>query len=207
MEKNQLVDFLYYKKLPVVYQDEDLAQKPKLPLYRYLQALFVGGDSVLEDINNILLLTDPEKCPDKFFPYLVRSFGLQYFEDIPISYQRKLLGNIGELYRRRGTSNCIRYLARVLTGMNAVVDYNQTNLTLTITLIAASINDITNMETSKKVILAYLKDFLPYYVNLAFRAEAGKQVIESDVYHAGMVISKKHYVIESSPLPDVEIDS
>ncbi len=193
MNKNELLDFLYYKKFPEAYRVEDLAQKPKLPLYRYLQALFDGSDWLLEDINGIVLLTDPEKCPDKFLPYLMQSFGLNYSEDIDPKYQRKLLSNVGILFRRRGTSNCVRYLVRVLADMDVEVHYDPDTRYLHITLLPSTMQDFVNMATSKKVITRYLQDFLPYYCKVDYNVVVHPQEMQSIVYHAQYMSSTVTY--------------
>ena len=102
MKPEDLLHTLYNRKLPEIYREED--SKIKYPLKRYLESLVEGGfKGAIEDIEGLLLLTDPKSIPESLFPYLCESFGLEYFPDIDVTYQRKFLNNLGELIRRRGT--------------------------------------------------------------------------------------------------------
>ena len=140
-----LLDHLYYKKLPQIYRDEDA--KLKYPLKRYLESLIDGGFcGSIKDIEGVMLLIDPETIPEKFFPYLYESFGLEYFPDIDISYQRKFLMNIGELIKRRGTFSSVQYLIKVLTGLEAELSLENNNLN--IVLHAKDLEQIDSIETS-----------------------------------------------------------
>ena len=95
-----LLDYLYYRCLPGIYQEED-ANIGK-PLYRYLQSIILGGyELAIQDIDNIIKLVDPETCPEQFFPILYESFGLTYYPDVDMKYHRKFLMNYGELRRRK----------------------------------------------------------------------------------------------------------
>lgn len=195
LNKGELVEYLYNSKLPELYRVEDTKQKPKLPLYRYLQALFSATDYELDDINGVLLLVDPEKCPDKFLPFLLESFGLTYFEDIDPKYQRRLLNNVGVLFKRRGTYNCVRFLVRALTNLDVKVHYNPDTRVLTITLLADTIESIRNLATSKKVITRYLQDFLPYYCKPTYDAVISPQRMEGVLYHGQFLYKRTDYTV------------
>lgn len=167
LTSEKLVEHLYYNKLPQVYRDMD-KELVTYPLKRYLTALFEGGvDLSLEDINGLINLIDPEKCPEKYFPLLCECFGLEYCEDIPISVQRKLLMNIGELNKRRGTHACVEYLVRYLTNLDSEQHYSRLDNNqrqLQITLFARSIDALKNMSVSIKIIENYVRNFIPYYI-------------------------------------------
>lgn len=192
IEKGQLVDFLYYRKLPQQYVIEDT--KLKYPLYKYLQSVFSGADDLLQYINDILYLVDVDKVEDKYLPYFLQSFGFKYFEDIDPKYQRKILANIGILRKRRGTSNLVRFIVRVLADMDVEVEYNPDTRVLTLTLKAESINDIMNMATSRKVITRYIQDFIPYYCKVEYEAETVPADIElKHRYSANAVLYQAIY--------------
>lgn len=192
IEKGQLVDFLYYRKLPQQYVIEDT--KLKYPLYKYLQSVFSGSDDLLQYINDILYLVDVDKVEDKYLPYFLQSFGFKYFEDIDPKYQRKILANIGILRKRRGTSNLVRFIVRVLADMDVEVEYNPDTRVLTLTLKAESINDIMNMATSRKVITRYIQDFIPYYCKVEYEAETVPADIElKHRYSANAVLYQATY--------------
>ena len=182
----KLCDLLYYNKLPEVYRDLDSKQKPKYPLYRFLKSAIIdGGGIIVQDIENLSSLIDPETCPEDLLPYLLKCFGLPYFEDIPIIYQRKLVSSIGELIKRRGTYSCVRYLARVLTNMEVKIERIDLDgdIRLKVILIAESINDIINLDVSIKVVQRYLNYFIPFWLQPVFiESEIIPQKIQTMLY-------------------------
>ena len=170
IDSNNFLNFLY-GKLPGVYKEED--EKIGLPLYRYLQALCLGGFSkVISDSNNFLDLVDPQKCPDYMLPYLYESFGLEYYKDIPIEYHRKFLSNVGLLLKRRGTPSSIRYLISTITGFEVDLSYRREyneeeereERVLEITLIVDSVEKAANAQVAVGVIEQFIKTQLPFYI-------------------------------------------
>lgn len=163
----KLVEHLYYRKLPQVYRDSD-KELTTYPLKRYLTALFEGGFKLaLEDTNNFLDLVNPEKCPEQYLPIMCQSFGLEYCEDIPVFVQRKLLMNIGELNKRRGTYSCVTYLVRTLTSLDCELHYSRLEngeRQLQITLFARTYEALKNMSTDIKIVENYVRYFIPYYI-------------------------------------------
>lgn len=180
IEKGQLVDFMYYKKIPQQYVTEDT--KLKKPLYRYLQSAFAGSDYLLDYINGMLMLVDPNNVDDKYLPYFLKCFGFKYFEDIDPKYQKKILANVGILRKRRGTHSLAKFLVRVLTDMDVSVEYDPDTRYLTITLKPSTINDILNMDTSRKVITRYIQDFIPYYCRIRYQITVKPQEIDNLTY-------------------------
>lgn len=199
MTSKQLVDYLYYRKLPQLYRDADEGLGD-FPLYRYLSAIIEGGYSLaLNDINGLLDLVDPQKCPEDFLPYFCNSFGLEYFEDIDSVYQRKMLANIGEIVRRRGTYSCVRFLVRALTGMNVELEYIRGEYEgiqgrhLIITLLAESIDQINNMDTSRFVVERYVQTQIPYYIYPHIYSRIATQEVKSKVYRANVISTYTSY--------------
>ena len=137
-----------------------------------------GVETVLDCANTFNYLSDPDNCPDRVFPFLFQSFGLVYNGDIEnrtnetglpiIYYQRKLLSNIGGLYERRGTIAGVRFLVRVLTGLEFTYSYErkEDGRYLTINLLLNSTEDEINLEHSRKVIEQFLGEFLPHYIHV-----------------------------------------
>ena len=182
-----LLDYLYNRCLPGIYREEDAFIGK--PLYRYLQSLILGGYNLaIQDIDNIIKLVDPETCPEQFFPTLYESFGLTYYPDVDMKYHRKFLMNYGELRRRKGTYSCIRFLVRVLTGMDVKLSYlrgeynGQLGRHLIITLFADSVEELINIDTSVKVINNFLSMFVPYYITTWINSEIAKKDVDSTVY-------------------------
>lgn len=189
-----LVDFLYNRKLPQIYRDED--SKIGYPLKRYLESLFEGGvKGALEDIENIMLLIDPKAIPEELFPYLCESFGLEYFPDIDVTYQRKFLLNIGELVKRRGTFSSIHFLIRALTSLESELSLD--DKTLTITMFARNLQQVNIIEPSIKVIGNYIKTQIPYYITPVFKSKITNQVITANTYSFAAVTSSKSYKLNT----------
>lgn len=179
---------LYERNLPKVYREYD---KPKLPLKRYLSSLNSGGYNIeLKDINETLNYIDPEKCPDEYFPFLLESFGLTFYPDIDLKYQRRIVANIGGLNKRRGTYACVRFLAKILSGMECDLEYfrgeylGQEGRFLVVTLLAMTTEDISNMSTSAFVMSRYIKEYIPYYIYVIVRAVIATQSIRLPILRA-----------------------
>lgn len=197
-----LLNLLYYKKLPQIYRDED--KKLEYPLKRYLESLIDGGFyGSIEDIERVLLLIDPENIPEEFFPYLYESFGLEYFPDIDISYQRKFLMNIGELIKRRGTYSSVQFLVKVLTGLEAELSLEGN--TLNIVLPAKNLGQIDNIDTSMRVIGNFIQTQIPYFITPVINSRIDTQIIPSKSYSHSSMGSYKFYEIKSYTIPMVEV--
>lgn len=185
---------LYNRKLPQVYRDED--SKIGYPLKRYLESLIEGGyyDSI-KDIEGILSLVDPMTIPNEFFPYLCESFGLPYFPDMDISYQRKFLANIGELNKRRGTFASVQFLARALTGLDSELSYEDGFLS--IVLLARNLEQLNSINTSMGVIKNYISSQIPYYVKPILSSRIDARIINSKSYSHSSVGNYKFYTIKT----------
>ena len=73
---NDLLKYAYYTCIPEIYREEDA--ELDYPLYRYLSSIILGGYSLqITDIENLIALVDPEKCPSKFFPLLLTSMDVK----------------------------------------------------------------------------------------------------------------------------------
>lgn len=187
---------LYYSKLPKVYIEED--RKLGEPLKRYLESLIEGGSGgAISDINNLILLVDPKSVPEKFFPYLCRSFGLEYFPDIDVTYQRRFLLNIGELIKRRGTYSSVHFLIRALTGLDASLSLID-KTTLGIELLAKNFKEMEDIELSMRVISNYIQTQIPYYMVPVLSSRIKSQIVESKSYSHSAVGYYKFYKINSS---------
>lgn len=195
------LDLLYNRKLPQIYRDED--KKIGYPLKRYLESLIVGGFcGSISDIEGVMLLIDPESIPEKFFPYLYESFGLEYYPDIDVSYQRKFLMNIGEFIRRRGTFAGVQFLVKVLTNLEAELSLEDN--TLYIVLLAKNINQVDSIEMSMKVIENFIKTQIPYFISTDISSRIDTQVIASKSYSQSVVGYFPQYAISSAIPPVVD---
>lgn len=182
---------LYYRSLPQVYRDED----KDLVLKRYLESLNEGGfKDVLYGENSIVNIVNPLKCPDSVLPVLSACYGLEYYPTIPAKYYRKMLSNIIELNRRRGTYSCLKYLCRVLTGMDITTSYvgSKTSRVLYIDLIASSMQDVADMDLSVKVVNLFIKNFIPYYItSIEIKSVVDDVILDNPIYRYGYVAYAK----------------
>lgn len=185
-----LINHLYFKKLPQVYRDED--SKIKYPLKRYLESLAEGGfSSAIKDIEGTSILSDPKNIPEELFPYLCGSFGLEYFPDIEVIYQRRFLSNLGELVKRRGTYSSIHFLIRALTGLECELTLDGNNLS--IVLLVKSVEQTFLVEPSIRIANNYIRSQIPYYINPIFFSRLVATVIDSKSYsHSAIVLTKKY---------------
>jgi P2-related tail formation protein len=189
IKQEEFINHLY-NLLPSIYRDED--KKQGQPFYRYLTVTVKGGyGKAIDDINNFLYLVDPEKCPDPVFPTLYESFGLEYFEDIDVKYHRKFLSNIGGMIKRRGTYASLRYLIRVITGLEIDLIYERVynegrtatvSRDLYITLLANSIDQVNELDTSVAIVEAFIKKHVPFYITTHITTSVQTQVIKRGVY-------------------------
>lgn len=194
MDSNKLLDYLYNMKLPQVYRSEDFLQKPKYPLLRYLQAISDSGfKEALKEIDDLLFLLDAEKCPEYIVKYYLECFGIEYFEDIPLIYQRRILSGLGELIRRRGTYSCVRYLARLLTSMEVELtrEDREGKIYLIVKLIAESAEQVANLSVSANVLNRYLQFWIPFWLNPETVTEIKVQDVNLNTYLGIVTISDK----------------
>lgn len=189
---DSFLHLLYEQKLPEVYRDED--SKLGYPLKRYLQSLIEGGYyGIIWDIERLMFLIDPMTVPKELFPYLCESFGLPYFPDMDISFQRKFLANVGELNKRKGTYASVHHLVRALTGLESELSYNDG--VLNIVLLAKNLEQLNNIEISIGVIQNYISSQLPYFVDTAVTSRLDNQIVDSKSYSHSAVGYYKFYKI------------
>lgn len=176
----------------------------------------VGGfEQVINKANEFNNLIDPDTCPYEFFPYLYQSFGLNYDkvietkttddgETIPIYYHRKFLKNIGELMKRRGTMSGLRYLVRVLTGLDFVYTYErkENGRFLHINLQLKSIQDKALSEEYLKVLEHFLTLVLPHYIHF----EIGSSIAYSGIFINKLLRPTTTYTVEYN-LKSVDMDA
>lgn len=186
----ELADFLYYKKIPPLYRNADSEVTEKQDLYRYLQSVIQGAfNGTLEQIAALTDLVNPQSCPVEYLPYLYQSFGFPYFEDIGEYYNRRFLASVGELLRRRGTIGGVRYLVRVLTGMESDISYERLTEG---TIIGRVLNvfprfpDVTSLaeiEVTTYTIKRFLELYLPFYIRVNFFPFIEIQHLDTDIYN------------------------
>lgn len=199
LTSQQISDLLYYKKLPEIYRTMDAGLR--YPLKRYLESVVEGSTDIISDTDKLMELIDPMKCPDEYFPHLCESLGISYFPDIDLSYQRKLLMSVGEIIKRRGTYSCVKYLARVLTGLEVELSYIKdvyegvAGRHLLVTLLADTLEDVNSMEYSAEVIERYVSKHIPYYIIPNVLSQVRTQTIQMTTYRDSFIGIYSHHTL------------
>ena len=167
-----IVDFIYYRHLPKVYSEYDKKYTKHQDLYKYLQAsLYGGSDYLLDKARGIKDLVDPLRCPEEILPLLYKCWGLEYFQDIDVYFNRVFLANIGEFVKRRGTIGGIQFIIRALTGMESEITYQRKTKAvdgkdgryLYIKMLASDVNQANNVTTNVYVVTRFIKKHIPFY--------------------------------------------
>jgi phage tail-like protein len=196
---DRLLNHLYENKLPKVYRDMD--NDVDTALKRFLQSLIEGGYAYLvSDAEKLKTLINPATCPDEFFPYLYKSFGFTYYYDIDVKYHRKFLASFGEIFRRKGTYSCVEYLVKTLTGMPVTLSYVTTYQStagrfLVVTLLAETMQQLEDIDTSIQVIQRFIGDFIPFYITPVVVSQVNSQSVSMDYMNAGVVSVFASYTI------------
>lgn len=153
-----------YKTLPKKYRLDD--ESVNLALKRYLEALSEGGFAkVIDELNGILDLVDPEKIDADLLPILFESYGLSVFDNMPEAYTRKLLPNIGELYSLKGTTGVVEYLSSLISGVKSEVseDTESENMSISVRLWLSISEEGT---PSREQLLRVVKEFVPFFCDV-----------------------------------------
>lgn len=172
IDGRDIVDFIYYRHLPKVYSEYDKKYTKHQDLYKYLQAsLYGGSDYLLDKARGIKDLVDPLRCPEEILPLLYKCWGLEYFQDIDVYFNRVFLANIGEFVKRRGTIGGIQFIIRALTGMESEIIYQRKTKAvdgkdgryLYIKMLASDVNQANNVTTNVYVVTRFIKKHIPFY--------------------------------------------
>lgn len=172
IDGRDIVDFIYYRHLPKVYSEYDKKYTKHQDLYKYLQAsLYGGSDYLLDKARGIKDLVDPLRCPEEILPLLYKCWGLEYFQDIDVYFNRVFLANIGEFVKRRGTIGGIQFIIRALTGMESEITYQRRTKAvdgkdgryLYIKMLASDVNQANNVTTNVYVVTRFIKKHIPFY--------------------------------------------
>lgn len=162
-----------YNRLPKVYRDYDVeierlnveTQKKETfkTLQEYLYSFALGGfQPLLEDLEAIINLVDPFKCPSEFLPYLLRHFGLDYIDDIPEKFQRRLVQNVVTLYKKKGTIPAVAFLAKELSGFGVnIEEKSDGSIEFALIKLNAYEDEDAELLLAQDVIQRYIHLFLP----------------------------------------------
>ena len=108
--KNYLFD-----RLPEIYRKIDFLEGDNT-LKRYLDALDEGGFRYINlDIEKLYNILSIEKAPQELIPIIGNMLGYKYVNEVDDRTQRKIVENLVELYKRKGTKSAINFIIREFT--------------------------------------------------------------------------------------------
>ena len=111
-----------YERLPEVYRREDARKDINFTLKRYLEALDEGGvQLVFSELLSLYDILEVDKCPPEVLPLLSKMLGYNYIEEVDVETQRKIIANLIELYKRKGTKSVINFITREFTQFDTQV--------------------------------------------------------------------------------------
>ena len=101
-----------YERLPTMmrYRDKDGHLK------NLISVLAEGLVGIREDVENFVQLVDVDNCPAELLPNLGAMLGFEFPYDLPEDQQRNFIRSIVSLYRVKGTSMALKFVASRLIG-------------------------------------------------------------------------------------------
>ena len=162
-----------YNRLPALYRTED--SNNNLALKRYLESLSEGGFAkLINEMNGLLNIVDPEKTPHKVLKYLFSQYGVTMFQGVDEKLLRKLLQIISDILARKGSKSTIYYIASILTGCECVINYTIED-GIYLLKISFEVEDESQLlsDTDKSFLESILKDYVPFYWDIIFDSYIG----------------------------------
>lgn len=173
---NDLAEYIYNRKIPEIYRIADDEISTDRDLNRFLHVGIEGGlDNTLDKIAELKSLVDPMTCPAQFLPKLASSWGVTYFEDIGVYYNRKFLSCIGEFMKRRGSMGGVKYIIRILTGIDSELEYERISegeeqgRYLYYTLKPDNLKMLERLNVSKEILSRFISRNIPFYIRAVYR--------------------------------------
>lgn len=162
-----------YGRLPAIYRTED--ENNNFALKRYLESLSDGGYAkLIDEMNGILNIVDPEKTPQKVLKHLFGQYGVTMFQGVDEKLLRKLLQIISDVFARKGSKSTIYYIASILTGCECVINYTIENGVYMLSISFEVENESQLLSENDKAFLqSMLKDYVPFYWNMIFDSYIG----------------------------------
>ena len=152
-----------YNRFPPKYREDDSQQQ--YALKRFLEAMSDGGFKyIIDEINGITYLQDPDNTDSKVLPLLFNQYGLDVFNGIPEEYLRKLLPNLGEAWSKKGSLVVIEFITSSLAGVKATteVEYDDDGNPL-IDIRLEMDSNLSDYFPDARHFSVLLDSFLPFY--------------------------------------------
>lgn len=112
-----------YERLPEYHRslDNELGN----PLEKFIQVLEYGGFLPTNyEIVDLVNLSQISNCPEEYLEHKGFALGADWISEVDPKYKRKLLSLLVKLYKKKGTTDVIRYIASEVSGVNVTVHEN-----------------------------------------------------------------------------------
>lgn len=153
-----------YNSLPPVYRLDD--ESVDFALKRFFSALTDGGIAeVINDINGLLTLIDPDKVDSEVLPILFKHYGFDYFNGIPELYLRKLVPLISDLQAKKGSVVATEYITSILSGVRPFITIDKETKTLNVRLEMDSSEGGADMPDQEQL-LRIMSEFVPFFYDI-----------------------------------------
>lgn len=111
-----------YDRLPEIYHKRDSEEGIDFALLRFLQTLNEGGITTLfNEMLELYNILQFDKMPSDIVPLIGQLLGYEYRDDLEEDIQRKIIQNLIELYKRKGTKSVLNFITREFTKYDAKV--------------------------------------------------------------------------------------
>lgn len=154
-----------YNRFPKCYQEEDIYQNYSLK--RYLGALAEGGyKPIIEDINRLNNLINSDKIDLKYLDILYAQYGfdMSLIRDMPETFLRKFLLQLGVAYQKKGSTDIIEFVSSTISGIKTKVETSsEDNVSIKLEMDYSLGNNFP--EASQ--LLKLIREFTPFYLTLA----------------------------------------
>lgn len=177
-----------YNRFPPKYREDDVREN--LALQRYLQSAGEGGFKfVIEEVNGLTDLINPDKIKAEHLPVLFEHYGMEVFNGIPEQYLRYLLPKLGEIYSMKGSLNSVDYVCTSLSGIKTLTDVSYDDFGNPLVTVKLEMDfNIGDFVPETTQLHRILEKFIPFYCDLLI-------VYSYLFYETGnLSVSDKHFM-------------
>ncbi len=138
----------YVRDLPIIYQESDF-------IGRFLLIFESMWEPLEQRQDQIAMYFDPRTCPEPFLAWLAGWLALSLDDEWPESRKRLLVERATELYRARGTTDGMRQMIEVCTGLSPEIEEMAGEPFVFRVTVAASRRDDVDRRLVEQLIVAH----------------------------------------------------
>lgn len=156
-----------YNTLPPRYREDDALVN--FALKRYLTVLADGGFAkVIDELNGLLNLVDPDKVDSKILPILFSQYGLEIFNGIPELYLRKLLPYVNYLFSQKGSITPVEFLTTLVSGVKTEISIgdNTSSQVIRVNLEVDYGKSENNTVPDRRQLIRIIREFVPFFCDV-----------------------------------------